>query len=142
MLDTNKKIARQLLTETFAEGRLETVDELVSTGYVGYDAAMPEPILGTEGLKNAARGYREAFPDLKMTIEDEIAENDRVSTRWVARGSHGGEFFGIQPTGRQVTVTGVTISRIRDDKVVEAWTSWDTLGLLQQLGAVLEPIRA
>jgi steroid delta-isomerase-like uncharacterized protein len=142
MLDTNKEIARRLLTEVFGEGRLETADELVSAGHVGYDAAMPEPILGAEGVKQAAGGYRAAFPDVTMSIEDQIAEGDRVVTRWIARGSHGGEFFGIQPTGKQVTVTGTTINRIRDGKVVEAWTNWDTLGLLQQLGAVLEPIRA
>lgn len=142
MLDTNKAIARRLLLEPFGEGRLEAIDELVAPGYVGYDSAMPDPILGPDGLKRAARGYREAFTGLSIVIEDEVAENDRVVTRWTARGTHGGELFGLQPTGLDVTVSGVTISRIRDGKVVEAWTSWDTLGALLQLGAALEPARA
>jgi steroid delta-isomerase-like uncharacterized protein len=142
LLDLNRAIARRLLLEPFAEGRLETIDELASPGYVGHDSAIAEPILGPDGLKRAARGYRESFTDLRIVIDDEVAENDRVVTRWTARGIHGGEFFGIQPTGREVTVSGITISRIRDGKVVEAWTSWDTLSVLQQLGAVLEPTRA
>jgi steroid delta-isomerase-like uncharacterized protein len=73
---------------------------------------------------------------VRLTIEDEIAEGDRVVTRWSARGTHEGEFFGIPATGKQATVTGVTIDRIIDGRIAESWTNWDTLGLLQQLGAI------
>jgi steroid delta-isomerase-like uncharacterized protein len=142
MLETNKDLARRLLVEVFDEGRYELIDELVSAGFVGHDTALPEPILGAEGLKESAMGYRSAFPDLRMTVDEQIAEGDRVVTRWTAHGTHESEIFGIAPTGKQATVTGITISRLSAGKVVEGRTNWDTLGLLQQLGVVPEPARA
>ena len=83
--------------------------------------------------------YRTAFPDLHFTVEDQIAEGDMVANRVTARGTHQGEFMGIAPTGKQVTVTGITIDRIAGDKLEESWASWDFLGLMQQLGAIPEP---
>jgi predicted ester cyclase len=77
-----------------------------------------------------------AFPDLHFTIEDQIAEGDKVVNRVTARGTHLGDFRGIPPTGKQVTVAGITIDRIAGGKLVESWTSWDFLGILQQLGVV------
>jgi steroid delta-isomerase-like uncharacterized protein len=77
-----------------------------------------------------------AFPDLKLMVEDQIAEGDKVVTRWSATGTHQGELLGIPPTGKQTTATGITIDRIQGGKIVETWTHWDNLGLLQQLGVV------
>ena len=142
MLETNKDIARRLLVEVFNDGRYELIDELVSAGFVGYDTALPEPIVGAEGLKESAMGYRSAFPDLRMTVDEQIAEGDRVVTRWTAHGTQESEIFGIAPTGKQATVTGITISRLSSGKVVESRTNWDTFGMLQQLGVVQEPARA
>lgn len=136
MTQQNKGIARRALVEVFQEGRLDIVDELISPSYVGYDSAMPEPVRGPSGAKESAKGYRDAFPDLKFTIDEQIAEGDSVVTRWTARGTHEGELFGISPTGKEATSTGITINRIVDGKIVEARTNWDTLGLLQQIGAV------
>jgi steroid delta-isomerase-like uncharacterized protein len=136
MLETNKAISRRIVEEIFNEGRLEAADEIVTPDFIGHDPASPEPIIGPEGLKRNADGYRTAFPDVRLTIEDEIAEGDRVVTRWTARGTHQAELFGIPATGKQATVTGMTIDRIVDGRIVESWTNWDTLGLLQQLGAL------
>ena len=136
MVEKNKDVARRALVDIFNEGRLEVVDELVSPTYVGHDSALPEPVLGPEGLKQSAAGYRAAFPDMMITVDEQIAEGDSVVTRWTARGTHNGELFGIAPTGKEATVTGITINRIIDGKLVEARTNWDTLGLLQQIGAV------
>jgi steroid delta-isomerase-like uncharacterized protein len=141
-MQANKDLARRVLTEVFNDGRLDTIDELVSAGYVGYDVAMPDPMVGTEAFKQSASAYKAAFPNLEMTIEESIAEGDTVVLRWTARGTHEGELFGIPPTGRQSTVTGITINRIAGGKIVEARTNWDTFGLLQQLGAIPEPARA
>ena len=75
------------------------------------------------------------MPDLTMTIEDQLTDEDKVTTRWTARGTHAGELMGIEPTGRMATVTGITIQRFgANGQIVEGWTSWDMLGLLQQLG--------
>jgi predicted ester cyclase len=95
--------------------------------------------MGPEGVKQGARGYREAFPDLSMKVEEIVAENDLVAVRWTARGTHKNELFGIAPTGKEATVTGITIDRWAGGKIAESWTNWDTLGLLQQLGAVPAP---
>lgn len=131
-----KAVARRFLEEVFNGGKLELVDELIDPGFVNHDAAQPEPQVGIEAAKANVAGYREAFPDLYLAIEAQVAEGELVTTRWTGRGTHGGELLGIAPTGKQATVTGITIDRIVDGRIVESWTNWDTLGLLQQLGVV------
>jgi steroid delta-isomerase-like uncharacterized protein len=130
----NKRIAARIVEEVFNQGRLETADELFAPDAIAHDPAQPEPGRGPEGLKQTAMGYRSAFPDLQVRIEDQCAEGDTVCTRWTATGTNSGEFWGASPSGKQATVTGITIDRIREGQIVESWTNWDTLGLLQQLG--------
>ena len=132
----NKAIARRLLEEAFNSGNLDVVDELLAPEFVNYDAALPEPTTGIDAAKASIGGYRAAFPDLRITLEQQVAEGELVATRWTARGTHQGELFGIAPTGKQATVTGITIDRIVGGRIVESWTNWDTLGLMQQLGVV------
>ncbi len=136
MGDDTKRIARRIIDEAFNSGRLEVADELIASGWIEHDPAIPDPVTGPEGFKRVTGGYRAAFPDLNVTIEHQCAEGDTVCTRWTARGTHQGEFWGVAPTGREVTVSGITMDRIQDGRMVESWTNWDTLGLLQQLGAV------
>ena len=83
--------------------------------------------------------YRSAFPDVHMQIEDQIAEGDRVATRWVASGTHEGDLMGINPTGNRVTVAGMTIDRIADGQIAETWDNYDALGMMQQVGAIPSP---
>ena len=80
--------------------------------------------------------YRGALPDLLMTVEDLIAEGDKVVTRWTARGTHQGELMGIPPSGNRVEVTGISVDRIEGGKFVEGWANYDALGMMQQIGAV------
>ena len=87
-------------------------------------------------LKDLVMVFRTAFPDLSNTVEDQIAEGDKVVTRWTATGTHKGDLMGIPPTNKRATVTGVDIARFHDGKVVEAWVSYDMHGMLQQLGVV------
>src|SRR5688500_11818168 len=131
-----KAIARRFLEEAFNSGNLAVVDELVAPEFVNHDAALPEPGVGIEAAKASITGYREAFPDLRLTIEQQLAEGEYVTTRWSARGTHQGNLMGMPPTGKQATVTGITIDRIVDGRFVESWTNWDTLGLMQQLGVI------
>jgi len=140
--EANKAVSRRLIGDVFNTGRLELIDEVASDGYVGHDVAAPAPITGRAGVREQVSAYRSAFPDVRVTIEDQIAERDRVVTRWTARGTHEGELFGIAATGKQATITGITIDRIVDGRIVESWNNWDTFGTLQQLGAVPEPARA
>ena len=132
----NKAIARRLVEEAFNEGKLEVVDELAAPGIVSYDSALPEPLVGIDATKASIAAYRDAFPDLKLTVEEQIAEGDLVVTRWTARGTHQGELMGMAPTGKEATVTGITIDRLENGRIAESRTNWDSLGLMQQLGAV------
>lgn len=132
----NARGSRRVLEEMFGGGNYELAHELIADDAVGHDPAQPEPTTGAAGEIEAARGYREAFPDLRMTVDQVIAEGQDVAIRWTARGTHKGDLFGIAPTGKEATVTGITIDRWADGKIVESFTNWDTLGLLQQLGAV------
>lgn len=136
MSEQNKRIARRIIEELFSEGRLETADELIAPDAISHDPALPEPTRGPEGVKAAAGGYRGGFPDLTLRIETQVAEDDWVCTRWTAVGTNSGEFWGMAPTGKQTTVTGITIDRIADGRIVESWTNWDALGLMQQLGVI------
>lgn len=134
------EIARRALEEPW-RGNLDVVDELVAPGFVGIDQAEQSPRHGPAGMRKNVEKYLRAFPDAALTVDDQIVEDDLVVSRWTARGTHTGELAGIAATGRQVTVSGVTISRVESGKIVEAWTAWDRLGLLVQLGAVGEPAR-
>lgn len=139
MTEENKQIARRAIEEIYNAGKLEVVDELLAPECVSYDVAMPEPLRGRDALKQQAQGYRSAFPDLRLTIDQQIAEGDSVCTRWTARGTHRGELFGIAATNREATTTGITIDKLRDGRIVESRTNWDALGLMQQLGAISMP---
>lgn len=141
MSDQNKALMRRGIEEVWSQGKFDILDELVASDFVGHMA--PVDNHGPEGVKQYFSTLRAAFPDLHFTIEDQIAEGDRVATRWTARATHKGEFQGVPPTGRQGVVTGITISRVADGKVVEGWTNLDELGLLQQLGVIPtpEPVR-
>lgn len=136
-----KLVATRVLEEPWT-GNLDVIDQLVSSGYVGHDPGEPEPVVGPESERTRIERLVMAFPDGRLSVDEQIVDGATVATRWSARGRHLGELAGIAATGREVTVTGVTFSRIEDGKVVEQWTSWDRLGLLVQLGAVTEPAHA
>jgi steroid delta-isomerase-like uncharacterized protein len=134
--ESNKALSRRLLEEAFNAGNIDVIDELDTTDFVNHDAALPEPMVGPDAAKATISGYRTAFPDLRITIEEQIADDQGVATRWSAKGTHEGDLMGMAPTGKQATVTGMTIDRIVDGRIAESWTNWDTLGMLQQLGVV------
>ena len=137
----NKEIARRLLEDPW-RGKLDDVIELVADDYVGYIPAAPEPIRGKDGFRGFVTMYLTGFPDGTIILDHQIAEGDFVASRWTGRGTNTGELMGMQATGKQVTVPGITFSRIVDGKLRESWVSWDTLSMLQQLGAVPETMAA
>jgi steroid delta-isomerase-like uncharacterized protein len=139
MSEENKEKVRRFFQEAFNEGTLSVADEIFASDYVLHDPTTPEEISGPEGIKQFVQMYRSAFPDTHITVEDLIAEGDEVVTRWTGRGTHQGELFGVAPSGNQVEVSGITISRFEGGKIVEDWTNSDTLGLMQQIGAVPSP---
>lgn len=133
----NEAIVRHLMEKAYTNP--EVHDELVSDDYVGHFP--PNPTLyGQEGLKQFNAQAATAFPDAHASIEDLISEGDVVVVRWTLRGTHEGELRGgIHATGQRVEVSGITISRIRDGRVVENWGNYDMLGMLQQLGVMPAP---
>jgi steroid delta-isomerase-like uncharacterized protein len=133
--EENKAIARRDVEEVWNQGKLDVIDEIFATDYVGQFVGSPD-FHGPEGCKQFVTMYRTAFPDFHVTVHDMIAEGDKVVTRWTATGTHKGELMGISPTGVQETHTGINIGRISGGKIVEEWSSWDALGMLQQLGVV------
>ena len=136
MAEANKAISRRIVEEPFNEGRYDVIEELIAPSFVNHDPSVTDDLVGPEATRQLIETYRNAFPDIRITIEDQLAEGDRVATRWTARGTHQGELMGIEPTGKQATVTGLTIDRIENGKIVESWNNWDTLGMLQQLGVI------
>ena len=129
----HKAVVRRFIGQAFNAGDLAIIDELVARDYVLHVA--PE-VRGPEGMKHFVTMYRTAFPDYACTIDDQIAEGDKVVTRWTARGTQQGELMGIPPSGKQVTLPGVVIDRIADGQLVETWLQADVLGMLQQLGVI------
>ncbi len=135
--EENIMLARSLFEEGWSKGNLNVVDETVAATYSGHDPATPEGIHGVAGLRQSIAGYRGAFPDLTFAIDELYAiGSDRVVARWTAHGTHRGALMGLPATGRHASVGGMTLSRIESGKIVEDYTNWDTLGLMQQLGAI------
>jgi steroid delta-isomerase-like uncharacterized protein len=135
-VEENKALARRVLEEMFNKGNLEVIHELLAPDYVDHDPAMPEDIHGPEGFKEYVGAYRSAFSDLHLEIEEQIAEGDRVVTRWTGTGTHDGELAGIPPTGNRVTLPGMEIVRISGGKLVEGWEGYDSMNLMRQLGVM------
>jgi steroid delta-isomerase-like uncharacterized protein len=136
--EENKAVVHRYIEEAFNRGNLDVVDEMIATDGVHYANVWDEPLRGPEQRRQAVSRWREAFPDLHMSIDDLISEGEKVSYRWTARGTHQGEFLGIAPSGKQMTTTGIVIERLTNGKFTEGWTSSDTLGLMRQLGGIPE----
>src|SRR4028119_13343 len=137
MSEGNKDLARRFMEEVYNKGNADFIDEVVASDYVAHDPTSPEGTGGgADGATRFVEMYRSAFPDLQMTVEDSIAEGDKVVTRWTARGTHQGELMGIPPSGNRVEVTGISVDRIEGGKFVEGWANYDALGMMQQIGAV------
>ena len=132
VLEQNKAIVRRLGEEVWNNGDLAVVDELVAPDFVGYGPGK-RTTRGPERLKQTVLRMRTAFPDLHFTVEDELAIGDKVVTRWTGRGTHQGEWRGIAPTGKYVTLAGIAIRRIAGGKIVERWVNTDQLGMITQL---------
>ncbi|MGH2954469.1 MAG: ester cyclase [Solirubrobacterales bacterium] len=135
---SNQEIARRIPEEGFGGGNFDLFDEHVAEDYVGHDPVDEEDSRGVEALKERASGYRTAFSDLNVAVEECFGEGDLVCTRWTASGTHDGELFGMPPTGKSMRIEGLSIDRFENGKVVETWDNWDALGMMQQLGAIPE----
>jgi steroid delta-isomerase-like uncharacterized protein len=137
--EQNKALFRQFVEEAFNRGNLSLADELLAPDFVEHEELPPGIPAGREGVKVLASMLRSAFPDFKATIDDMIAEGDKVVMRQTWTGTHKGEFMGIPATGKRVSFGVIDIVRIDGGKCVEHWGQMDSMGLMQQLGAVPAP---
>jgi steroid delta-isomerase-like uncharacterized protein len=131
----DKATVSRLMDAIWNERKLEVVDELVSSDYVRHDPAFLDEVRGPEGFKEYVRTMCTPFSDARISIEDVIAEGERMAVRWTFTGTQTGDFMGIQATGKKLMLAGISIIRMRDGKIVEGWDGYDALGMMRQLGA-------
>lgn len=136
--EQNKALVRRFVEEVQSRGNIDALDEICSPEFVNHSAPPGVPS-NCEGVKQLTAMFRQAFPDSYFSVEDMLAEGDKVATRKTFHGSHQGEFMGIPPTGQQVSMELIDIVRIADGRVVEHWAVGDNLGMMQQLGIVPRP---
>ena len=138
-IEQNKELVRRLIEEVFNQGNMSWADEFLAPDFVEHEELPPGIPDGREGVKQMTAMLRSAFPDFHATIDDIIAEGDKVVIRQSWTGTHRGEFMGIPPTGKRVSFGVIDIIRVDGGKFVEHWGQMDNAGLMQQLGAVPTP---
>jgi len=136
--EENKALVRRYVEEFVDRSNFDLSEEIFAPNFVRYDAG-PDQVSRVEDLKHFFAMLHSGFPGFQSTIEDLLSEEDKVAIRFTFRGVHQGEFMGIAPTGKEVTMSGIDILRIADGKLVEMWNQEDVLGMMRQLGAIPEP---
>jgi steroid delta-isomerase-like uncharacterized protein len=133
-----KVLVRRWFEEVWNKGREEAIDELFAEDGIAYGLAdeTGAPLRGASGFKPFFRNFRNAFPDIEVVVEDTIAEGDRVAARCTVRATHAGDSLGFAATQKPMEITGMTIVRVRDGQIVEAWNNFDFMGMFQQLGTL------
>jgi steroid delta-isomerase-like uncharacterized protein len=130
------KMVCQRFYEIITKGEFDALEQVLDSGYREFDPNNEEQNTSIDMARAEVQMYHAAFSDFRFTLDDQIAEGDKVCNRWTWTGKHTGEFLGIGPTKRKVTMTGTTIHRLENGKIQEAWWSYDFLGALRQIGAV------
>jgi steroid delta-isomerase-like uncharacterized protein len=137
MSEGNKAVLRRWFDEVWNQGREETIDELFRTDCIAHGLGESEiDVHGPEEFKAFHRTLRGAIPDVKIRIEDVVAEGDKVVGRLVLEGTHTGDTLGVPASGQSVRVEGLVLVRFEAGRIIEGWNSWDQLGLLRQIGAI------
>lgn len=137
--EENKHVVQKFVEECWNQGNLNKASELLADQVRFHDPVFPSLNLGIPNIKTHIEGCRRAFPDLKFTIDDTIAERNEVVLHWTARGTHKGEFLGMQPTNRKVTVEGTSIYRLEGSKIAEGHANWNLASMMEQLGVLEIP---
>jgi steroid delta-isomerase-like uncharacterized protein len=131
--EENKAIMRRYFS-VFEQGNIDLLDELLAPDYINHTPATPDLPTGPEGVKGVVSMFRSAMPDLKVVVDDMIAEGDKVATRYTLEGTHQGELFGVPPTGQLLSIKSFTVERVSDGKIRDHWRVSDNLDMMQQLG--------
>jgi steroid delta-isomerase-like uncharacterized protein len=132
----NSQLIRRWFDQVWNQGRADVIDQMSHPQTKGYGQAEHGRQIDMDEFKKLWSGLRSAFPDIHVTIHDTIEQGEKVAARWTATMTHKGEFLGFAPTGRTATITGISLQRWENGKIMEGWDNWDQLGLLVQLGVV------
>jgi len=135
--ENGRTVARRFTEDLWDKGEFDVADEIFVPDFVDPDPVSGQ-IAGLQGYKEMVGAFRIAFPDLRVKNEDVIVEEDKVVVRWKARGTHNGQLMNIPPTGKQVSLKGIDILRLDNGRIAERWGEFDALGMLSQLGAILQ----
>ena len=136
--EESKAIMRRFW-DVWEQGNVDLLDELLAPEYINHTLAAPDLPPGPDGVKEVVSMFRSAMPDLRVVIEDMIAEGDKVVTRYALEGTHRGELFGVLPTGKHLSIKSMTVERLSEGKIVEHWRVTDELDMMRQLGAIGVP---
>ena len=137
MSESNKALSRRF-TELFGTDDVSLADDVFAADVVFHGAVPDGDLRGSEAVKAFLGAYRTAFPDAVSTVEAQVAEGDRVVTRWRARGTHSGPLGDLPATGRAFVMDGMTLERVEDGRIAEIWVARDELGVMRQLGVLPE----
>jgi len=138
MKNDNKALVHRWFEEVWNKGRMDAISEMMSTEAIAHgltDHAGNE-LRGADGFRAFAENFRKAFPDIRITVEDTVSEGDKIAARCSVQAIHSGDGIGIAATNKPMAVTGMTMVRIKDGKIVEAWNNFDFMSLFQQLGVL------
>lgn len=134
--EANKAVLRHWIEDGWNKGNLNVIDEVYAPNVIQHDANSPAPVTSAEALKQYVSVFLTAFPDLNLSIDDLVAEGDRVLWRFTSHGTHTGPLLNIPPTGRTGSIAGMALFRFTNGKIVEVWVNIDLFGLRQQLGVI------
>ena len=138
MSDENKALIRRCFEQVWNKGREEAIDEMFAEDGIAHGLADEggETMRGPTGFKPFFQKFRAAFPDIEVVVEDTVTEGDKVAARCTVRGKHQSDSLGFAATQQPMEITGITIVRVRDGKIVEAWNNFDFMSMFKQLGAL------
>jgi steroid delta-isomerase-like uncharacterized protein len=134
-LEQNKALMRNYIEVAWNKGNLDFIDKNFSSDFVSHGTLPGQPN-NRDSVKSVISTIRNAIPDLHITIEELLAEGDKVASRWVTKGTHKGDLMGAKPTGNKIRVSETVVVRVKDGRVVEGWANRDDLGFLQQIGVI------
>ena len=134
---SNKDVVLRFYREVWNERRIDLIDQLISKTHALNDPTISGSAVGPQVYKLQVQRFLVAFPDLQFVVEETISEHDKLVAVWTATGTHTGEFYGLAPTNKIGSISGITIHQIAGGKIIESTVIWDGLGLLQQLGVPL-----
>jgi steroid delta-isomerase-like uncharacterized protein len=135
----HKLVFGRLYQSVWNDRKLEYIDQVFAKTHALTAPTIVGAAVGPTVYRQHIEGFLKAFPDLKFTVNDTISEKDKLVVEWTISGTHKGEFMGVPPTNKKVSISGITINQIADGKIIESTAAWDALSVLRQLGVEVLP---